>query len=53
MVLKNVKLAELNGKNSTNFLNTENVKVFKQNTNAYVVTRIIKKVWRRQRGTIF
>ena len=29
MILKNVKLAELNGKISTNFLNTENVKVFK------------------------
>ena len=29
MILKNVKLAELNGKISTNFLNTESVKVFK------------------------
>ena len=45
----NVKLAELNINIAPSFLNTQTLKMIWQNTNAYVVTKIIKKTKLQER----
>ena len=43
MIIKDVKLVELNITLATVFLDTQNLKMTLQNTNVYVITNIIKK----------
>ena len=42
-MIKNVKLAKLNINIATVFLKTQTLKMIEQNTNIYVVTKIINK----------
>ena len=46
MIIKNVKIVELNTKNATTFFNTQTLKIMywnTWNTYVYLVTRTIKK----------
>ena len=42
-MIKNVKLVKLNAKTEINLLNTQTLKIIRQNSNVCVVIRIIKR----------